>query len=68
MTEPYNGYYTQSELDAMKTEAARLERERCAKVCDDVADKAGDAPVSEYAGGVIQGAERCAAAIREGQG
>jgi len=29
MTEPYDGYYRRSELEALKTEAARVERERC---------------------------------------
>ena len=33
-TEPYDGYYTRSELEAMKVEATRVERERCARKAD----------------------------------
>jgi len=47
--------------------AVAVERERCAKVCDDIADKAGDAPVSDHAGGRIWGAQDCAAAIRSSE-
>jgi len=92
MTEPYDGYYTRSELEAMKAEAVAAERERlqdeivtwkraagkyvadctnvdeavaaererCARICDEIASRF-DMTVGECP------AATCAAAIREGE-
>ena len=43
-------------------DAVLAEREACAKVCDEIAE--GSEPVSDYHGGVMDGAGDCAAAIR----
>jgi hypothetical protein len=68
----WNRLYTANQMRAYATAAVAAERERCARICDDIAKRhlcsgrytSVVADHSVRAGGQVDGAEECAAAIR----